>query len=381
MDRRVCVLGSTGSIGRQTLDVISELGGLGVCGLAARSSHKLIADQAQRHNVPMLAVRDPLAAAELRRRLPQAQVFEGGNSMSELVRAARPDIVITGVVGAQGLSPTLAAIENGAALGIANKETLVMAGAIVMPAAKARGVPVLPVDSEHSAVFQCLQAGRREEVRRIVLTASGGALRDWEPHRVESATVEQALAHPTWRMGPKITVDSATLMNKALEIVEAHWLFELPSDRIDVVIHPESIVHGWVEFHDGSIVAQMARADMTLPIAYALCYPRRPQRPSARAADLPELGKLTFRKPSPRFERALELGRRAVSRGGTAGAVLNAANEAAVEAFLAGRITFGRIVPLVEEVLNRAPDNGEVTLEALTAADAWARRQVASSLS
>jgi 1-deoxy-D-xylulose-5-phosphate reductoisomerase len=214
-----------------------------------------------------------------------------------------------------------------------------------------------------------------------VLTASGGALRDWDASRVEEATVAEALNHPTWRMGPKITIDSATLMNKALEIVEAHWLFDLPSEKIDVVIHPESIVHGWVEFCDGSIVAQLARPDMTLPIAYALCHPRRPRWPTAAPADLAALGSLTFKRPSPRFERALALGHKAVQMGRTAGAVLNAANEAAVEAFLAGRIAFGRIVELVEEVLNSVADTGEVTLAALIDADAWARRQIDARLS
>ncbi|MGB2824297.1 MAG: 1-deoxy-D-xylulose-5-phosphate reductoisomerase, partial [Phycisphaerae bacterium] len=276
--------------------------------------------------------------------------------------------------------PTLAAIECGSTLAIANKETLVMAGAIVIPAARSAGVDVLPVDSEHSAIFQCLAAGRREEVRRVVITASGGALRDWDEREVRGATVADALKHPTWDMGRKITIDSATLVNKALEVVEAHWLFDLPGEQVEVIGHAESIVHSFVEFCDGSVIAQMGRPEMTTPIAYALSYPRRAPR-DVPPLDLPALGRLTFWELTDRFARAVELGYEAVRRGGTAGAVLNAANEAAVEAFLEGRIGFGEIVPLVEMVLNISEPAAEVTLEDLLAADEWARRQVDETIS
>jgi 1-deoxy-D-xylulose-5-phosphate reductoisomerase len=374
--KRIAILGSTGSIGRQTLEVIASQPQLRACALAAGNNWRLLAEQARQFAPELLAVADPSAAEALRRELPGGpEVLAGGEAMTELVRRARPDVVLSGVVGTAGLAPTLAAIDCGANLAIANKETLVMAGAIVMPAARAAGVPVLPVDSEHSAVFQCLSAGRREEVRRVVITASGGALRDWDARRVEDATVADALKHPTWSMGRKITIDSATLINKALEVVEAHWLFDLPAEQIQVLLHAESVVHSFVEFCDGSVIAQMGRPDMTTPIAYALCWPQRACRAQA-PLDLAAIGKLTFAPLAERFARAVALGYEAVERGGAAGAVLNAANEAAVEAFLQGRIAFGRIVPIVEAVLNLTPPAAEVTLEALLEADQWARREV-----
>jgi 1-deoxy-D-xylulose-5-phosphate reductoisomerase len=302
--------------------------------------------------------------------------------MTELVKLTRPDVLLSGVMGSAGLEPTLAAIACGADLAIANKETLVMAGCLVMPAARAAGVSVLPVDSEHSAIFQCLSAGRREEVRKVVITASGGALRDWDEHLVDDATVEQALAHPTWNMGRKITIDSATMMNKALEMVEAHWLFGLEASQIQVILHPQSIVHSLVEFQDGSVIAQLGRPDMALPISYALHYPHRPVRPGP-SLDLAAVGQLTFEPLGPRFARAVELGYDVIGRGGVAGAVLNAANEAAVEAFLAGRIRFAQIVALVEDALGRslhALPAGAATLAELAAADRWARAHVAAAV-
>jgi 1-deoxy-D-xylulose-5-phosphate reductoisomerase len=248
-----------------------------------------------------------------------------------------------------------------------------------MDAARRAGVPVLPVDSEHSAIFQCLAAGRREEVRRVVLTASGGALRDWAEPAAEDASVRQALNHPTWKMGDKITIDSATLLNKALEVVEAHWLFGLSADQIEVVLHPQSIVHSCVEFRDGSVIAQLSRPDMALPIAYALSYPGRTAR-NVPPLDLARAGPLSFRPLGGRFARAVELGFEAIRRGGTAGAVLNGANEAAAEAFLQGQIKFGRIVPLVEDILRSSPRAEAASLADLLAADAWARHQVAQKV-
>jgi 1-deoxy-D-xylulose-5-phosphate reductoisomerase len=295
--------------------------------------------------------------------------------MTELVRSTRPDMLLNGVVGSAGLAPTLAAIECGAVPAIANKETLVMAGAIVMPAARKAGLTVLPVDSEHSAIFQCLQAGKRGEVRRVILTASGGALRDWDDDRAASATVAEALDHPTWQMGRKVTIDSATLINKALEVVEAHWLFDLAAEEIQVVRHGESIIHSAVEFHDGSIIAQLGLPDMTTPIAYALSHPDRPCR-NARPLDLSTLGQLTLAPLRGRFQRAVNLGYEVIRRGGVSGAVLNGANEAAVGQFLAGRIPFGQIVELVEDILNHSPRASHITLAELLEADAWARQQV-----
>jgi len=359
--KRVAILGSTGSIGRQTLDVIASQDDLYACGLAAGSGWQLLASQAEQFGPEAVALADEEAAERILGELPDGIDLLGGpEAMTELVRAVRPDIVLSGVVGAAGLRPTLAAIECGATLAIANKETLVMAGAIVMPAARAANLPVLPVDSEHSAIFQCLAS--------------------WDEARAAEASVDEALNHPTWEMGPKITIDSATLVNKALEVVEAHWLFDLPPEQIDVVIHPESIVHSYVEFCDGSVIAQMGLPDMTTPIAYALNHPARALR-NVAPLDLAEVGTLSFARPEGRFARAVNLGFEAIRRGGAAGAILNSANEAAVEAFIDGKIAFGQIVPLVEEILNRSEPMKEVTLDGLLSADAWARREVGQAVS
>ena len=374
--KRVAILGATGSIGCQALEVIAAGANLSVCALAAGNNWQLLAEQVRQHGAQIVAIaNDETRDALIQRVGPDVKVLAGRGAMVEMVRAARPDVLLSGVVGSMGLAPTLAGIECGATLAIANKETLVMAGAIVMPAARGAGVAVLPVDSEHSAIFQCLAAGRRSEVRRVVITASGGALRDWDHAAAETATVNEALAHPTWQMGRKITIDSATLINKALEVVEAHWLFDLSADQIEVVIHPESIVHSCVEFHDGSVIAQLGQPDMTMPISYALCYPDRQARDVA-PLDLAAVGKFTFTAPDGRFARAINLGYEVIRRGGVSGAVLNSANEAAVEAFLRGGISFGQIVPLVEDILKDTPQTDQVTLETLASANQWARGEV-----
>ena len=378
--KQVAILGSTGSIGRQALEVIASQPRLAACALSARRNWRLLAEQARRFGPRLVALADEAAADQLREHVPaDTEVLAGPDAMTEMVRRARADVVLSGVVGAAGLAPTLAAIECGSALAIANKETLVMAGEIVMPAARQAGVPVLPVDSEHSAIFQCLAAGRRHEVRRVVITASGGALRDWQPLDAANATVRDALNHPTWQMGPKITIDSATLINKALEVVEAHWLFDLAADQIEVVLHAESIMHSYVEFRDGSVIAQMGPPDMTLPIAYALCYPDRAAR-QAPPLDLASMGQLTFAPLAEPSARAVNLGYEVIRRGGVSGAVLNGANEAAVEAFLAGRISFGQIVPTVEDVFMMTPPTEASGLPALLEADRWARRQVSKAV-
>ncbi len=378
-DRRIAILGSTGSIGRQALELIDTQPGLRACALAAGANWRLLAEQALRFHPGIVALADEAAAERFSAEVPDIEALAGPDAMSELVRRSRPDVLLSGVVGSAGLAPTLEGIRAGADLAIANKETLVMAGAIVMPSARAAGVSVLPVDSEHSAIFQCLSAGQAEEVRRVIITSSGGALRDWSDSDAAAAGVEDALKHPTWRMGRKVTIDSATLMNKTLEMVEAHWLFDLPAERIEVVIHPESIVHAIVEYCDGSAVAQMARPDMTGPIAHALGYPRRLGREVA-PLDIASLGALTFSPLPPRAERAVNLGYEVIRHGGTAGAVLNGANEAAVEAFIQGRIRFGDIVPLVEETLNHEAESEEPTLQRLQEADIRARRSVAERL-
>ncbi len=388
MGKRVAILGSTGSIGRQTLEVIEASAELEVAALGAQNNWQLLGEQAIAHRPAAVAIaeehREDLAEA-----LPEGtDIFCGEHAMCDLIAASDPDIVLTAVVGAAGLPPTLTAIQRGCSLALANKETLVCAGQLVMPAAQTAGVPVLPVDSEHSALLQCMASGRREEITRVTITSSGGALRDLDDQAAAEATVDQALNHPTWSMGPKITVDSATLMNKALEVIEAHWLFDLPAEQIDVVVHPQSIIHAMVEFRDGSTIAQLARPDMRGPIAYALHYPDRPPLETA-PLDLPALGELTFRAVEGRFARPVELARRVIRNGGASGAVLNAANETAVDAFLDGQIRFGQIVDLVEQTLDAWDDeenrlgsvnqlaDDRVTLEALLNADAWAREQVA----
>jgi len=383
-NKRVAILGSTGSIGRQALEVISRRSDISVCALAAGSNWRLLADQAERFHPEAVAIADDDAGDQLAGRLagttsPAPTLLSGPQAMTELVEKVRPDMLLNGVVGSAGLAPTLAAIACGAQPAIANKETLVMAGQVVMSAAGQAGLDVLPVDSEHSAIAQCLRAGRRQEVSRVVITASGGALRDWPDEQVATATVADALNHPTWEMGRKITIDSATLVNKALEVIEAHWLFDLPAERIEVVIHPESVVHSFVEFCDGSVIAQMGYPDMAMPIAYALSYPDRMPRPF-RPIDLAELGQLTFSPCRGRFARAVGLGHEALRAGGLAGAVLNGANEAAVEAFLAGRIPFGQIVPIVEGLLRRTPPAENITVADVLRADAWARSQVETLL-
>jgi len=373
-------LGSTGSIGTQTLRVVAEQPHLSIAALAAGRNWRALAEQARAVGPDVVAIADPDAAAPLRAAVgPGVEVLSGPEAMAALVRGVRADIVLSGVVGSVGLTAAMAAIERGMDLALANKETLVVAGHLVTTAAAAAGVRLLPVDSEHSAIHQCLAAADPAEVRRVIITASGGPLRTWPPDRIADATVEEALNHPTWAMGPKITIDSATMMNKVLEVIEAHWLFGLDADRIDVVIHPESIIHSIVEFQDGCQLAQLGWPDMTTPIAYALNYPHRPAR-SIRRLDLAEAARLTFEAVDRRRFPAIDLADRVLQRGHGAGAVLNGANEAAVEAFLARKIQFRDVVTLVEETLNRHQGTDETDLEALLAADQWARRRVAEAV-
>jgi len=377
MQRRVIILGSTGSIGRSALEVGAALGDeIRIVGLAAGRSWKRLAEQATRFNVGTLALADERHAAELRAAVRAGtRVLGGAQGLVELVQSCEADFVLAAIVGAAGLPATLAAVERGIDVGLANKESLVVAGSILMPLARERGGRVIPVDSEHSAVFQALQSGEHGEVARVFLTASGGPFRTWPRERIEDATVEAALNHPTWNMGPKITIDSATMMNKALEIMEAHHLFGLEPERIRVLIHPESIVHSMVEFCDGATIAQLGTPDMRTPIQYALTYPRR-MPGIAEPLTWDTCRTLSFEPPD--FERfpALPLGYAAARRGGSSGAVLNAANEAAVEGFRGGRIRCGQIVGLTEQVLGRHRVIDEPGLGELLAADAWAREEV-----
>jgi 1-deoxy-D-xylulose-5-phosphate reductoisomerase len=378
MPKRICILGSTGSIGGSTLSVIDSLPGeWAVQSLAARGNWQSLAAQARRFHPATVAMSDPAAADRLRGELDGTgtQVLSGPAGVADLARDPAADIVVCAMVGVAGLPAALAAAESGKTIALANKEALVVGGELVTDAVRRSGGTLLPVDSEHSAVFQAVQAGRHDEVRRIILTASGGPFRTWPADRIAEATVEAALNHPTWQMGKKVTVDSASLMNKALEIVEARFLFGLEADRIEVLVHPESVVHSMVEFVDGSVIAQMGPTDMRNPIQYALTWPRRQAGPSGRL-DLAKLGTLTFEPPDLGRFPALALGWRVARAGGDSGAVLNGANEAAVEAFLAGRIRFGQIVPLVQRALEEHTVTNRPSLERLQAADRWAREQV-----
>jgi 1-deoxy-D-xylulose-5-phosphate reductoisomerase len=322
-------------------------------------------------------VADPEAArrVDAGRLPPGCRLLTGPDGIAAMAADPDADIVVTAIVGAAGLAGTWAALEAGKTVAVANKETLVMAGPLVMDLAKKRGATVLPVDSEHSAVFQALRSGTAAEVERIVLTASGGPFRGKSRAELESVTVEEALQHPTWRMGPKITVDSATLMNKALEIIEARWLFGLDADKIEVILHPESVIHSFVEFVDGSVLAQLSPPDMRLPIQYALTYPERVPGPTRRLA-WRELSAFHFAQPDRETFPAVQLGYEVARRGGTCGAVLNAANEEAVRRFLAGELGFLQIPRVCRDVLDNHHFSARPTLAELAAVDRWARQEV-----
>jgi 1-deoxy-D-xylulose-5-phosphate reductoisomerase len=375
--RRIAVFGSTGSIGRSALDVVRHSAGrLQIIALSAHRHLEELVAQAQEF-VPAYVVATDADAADGFdwSGLPEQTKFLVGQAgLEEVVRLSEVDIVLAAVVGSAGLTGTWAALAAGKTVALANKETLVMAGPQVMRLARQRGATILPVDSEHSAVFQAIACGHREEIKRVVLTASGGPFRDWSLEEMQTASVADALSHPTWQMGQKITIDSATMMNKALEIIEARWLFDLAPEQIDVVIHPQSIVHSLVEFIDGSVMAQLSPPDMKLPIQYALTWPER--RPSpARRLDLTESLQLDFEPPDENRFPALRLGREVAAAGGTAGAVLNAANEAAVASFLSGEMSFTDIVPACRGVLNSHSYSADPTLEELLKLDAWARQE------
>jgi len=376
--RNIALLGSTGSIGRSTIEVVNaSRDRLRVVAISAHRRLEELCQQAQVVQPRYVEATDEEAAARFEWcDLPrQTELLVGQSGLERVVRSPEIDIVVSAVVGSIGLRATLAALDSGKTIALANKETLVMAGQQVMRLAAARGVQVLPVDSEHSAVFQAIQAGRRHEIKRIILTASGGPFRCWSLAEMERATVADALAHPTWRMGEKISIDSATMMNKALEIIEARWLFDLPPEQIDVVIHPQSIVHSLVEFIDGSMVAQLSPPDMKLPIQYALTWPER--RPSpAKKLDLTESLRLDFEPPDEDRFPALRLGREVATAGGTAGAVMNAANEAAVASFLAGELPFTEIVPACRAALESHHFVADPTLDELLELDAWARQEI-----
>ncbi|WP_018132525.1 1-deoxy-D-xylulose-5-phosphate reductoisomerase [Effusibacillus pohliae] len=374
MPKKLAILGSTGSIGTQTLDVVaSHPDEFEVVALAAGANLTRLFEQIERFRPALVSVATPELAAKVKERFGKAVQVEAGQAgLQAVATCPEADIVLTAVVGTMGLRPTLEAIAAGKDIALANKETLVAAGHLVTDLAARRGCRILPVDSEHSAIFQCVHGEQTKEVRRILLTASGGAFRDKKREEMARATREDALAHPNWSMGAKITVDSATLMNKGLEVIEAHWLFGLPYERIEVLIHPQSIVHSLVEFQDRSVLAQLGTPDMRVPIQYALSYPRR------LAADWPSLdllavGTLTFREPDWDRFPILGLAYQAGKTGGSMPAVLNAANEAAVDLFLQEKIGFLEIEKTLLGVIEQHDPVGNPSLDEILFYDRWAR--------
>lgn len=380
--RRLTILGSTGSVGCNTIDLVSRVpDDYVVEALTANRNVKLLAEQARRLRPRMAVVADPAGYAELREQLSGTGVTVAAGTEAVIEAALLPaDWVMAGIVGAAGLEPTLASVRRGAVVGLANKECLVCAGAIVMAEIERSGATLLPVDSEHSAIFQVFDFEQAHRVERIILTCSGGPFRTRSREEMERVTPREAIAHPNWDMGAKISVDSATMMNKGLEVIEASHLFPLAPDRIEVVIHPQSVIHSMVEYVDGSVLAQLGTPDMRTPIAYALGWPERMPAPAARL-DFAKLGQLTFEAPD--FERfpALRLAREALQMGGSAPTILNAANEVAVQGFLEQRTGFLDIARIVERTLEKAPNSRIDTIDDVRAVDAEARRIAAETLS
>jgi 1-deoxy-D-xylulose-5-phosphate reductoisomerase len=383
--QRLAILGSTGSVGEQALSVVEAFPDrYRVVALAAGRNLEKLAHQVRRFRPELVSVADPTLAAQLRQTLSGLRVeIASGEDGLLAVATHSADLVLSALVGAVGLAPTLAAIQAGRDIALANKETLVMAGALMLREARARGVSLLPVDSEHSAIFQALSGQRREDVSRLILTASGGPFRSWDAARIARASVEEALRHPNWEMGPKITIDSATLMNKGLEVIEARWLFDMPPERVDVVVHPQSIVHSLVEFVDGSVLAQLGLPDMRVPIAVALAHPERLPLELPRL-DLAALGRLEFEDPDRKRFPCLDLAYQASRGAEAAPAVLNAANEMSVAAFLAGRVPFPAIAETNAAVLDafegRAGAPALGSLGDVLEADRWARETARARL-
>ena len=384
--KQVAILGSTGSIGCNTLRVIEAFNTeFGVAALGAGSQVELLAEQIEQFRPQVVSVSDEAAADKLRHELKkrsvvaQPKIFIGVDGLSEVATVEGAEIVIGAVVGALGLLPTYRALELGRRVALANKETLVVAGELMTQAAERSGAELLPVDSEHNALHQCLRGEKRHELKRLILTASGGPFRNASREEIEQATIAQALNHPTWRMGAKITIDSATLMNKGLEVIEAHWLFNCSADEIDIVVHPQSVVHSMIELVDGSIIAQLGVTDMRHAIQYALTYPDR-MTSQLPPLDLATLSKLEFFPPDSEKFPCLKLAYRALRTGGTMPAVLNAANEVAVAAFLAEKISFGDIPRLIQSACDAHQVEPALSLNVVLSADQWARNWVGDSI-
>ncbi len=378
--KALSLLGSTGSIGCNVLDVVRSFPDrYSISGLAAGKNIRKLKEQILEFDPELISVAEEEGAEQLRRELPRQyreRVVHGTSGTEEVAALSSVQMTISAIVGAAGLLPTLAAIEAGKDVGLANKETLVMAGKLVMDSCQRKGINLLPVDSEHSAIFQALEAGHSEDVAKIILTASGGPFREKSRQELLSVTPDQALAHPNWDMGKKISIDSATLMNKGLEVIEARWLFDVSLDSIDVVVHPQSIVHSLVEFQDGSVVAQLGIPDMRIPIAYALSYPRRlPLR--LESLNLAQCATLEFYEPDYALFPALSLAFEAIRKGGVLPAVLNAANEVAVDAFLTEKISFLDITATVAKVMEKIQDGSENSIDDILTADRLAREETA----
>jgi 1-deoxy-D-xylulose-5-phosphate reductoisomerase len=378
--KRITILGSTGSIGRSTLDVIEQNSEeFRVVALTAGRNIDLFERQIRSFKPEIAAVADKKTAAALRRRIRSVEILAGEEGISAVASYGDSDFVVSSIVGSAGLLPTLAAIRAGKSVGLANKETLVVAGELVMHEARRNGVRIIPVDSEHCAVFQCLAGYRKSEIRRIILTASGGPFFNRRREELGNIRAKDALKHPNWSMGRKITIDSATLMNKGFEVIEACWLFGIPPEKVDVLIHPQSIVHSMVEFRDRTCLAQMSVPDMRGPIAYALSYPRRLDDPIG-GLELDRIGSLTFRKPDTRKFPCLSYAYEAIRSGGTVPAVLNAANEVAVKAFLDDRIRFNDIPVIIRKTIDGHTAKKNAALEDVLTVDGWARRAAASHI-
>ena len=375
MKRKIAVLGSTGSIGTQALDVISRHPDLFTAEvLIANSNSSLLISQAIKHDVNTVVIADETKYDEVFKALDQygIKVFTGRESIGKLISGSNIDVVLAAMVGFGGLEPTLEAIQAGKTIALANKETLVAAGSLVMKMAQEHNAPIIPVDSEHSAIFQCLQ-GERSPVEKIILTASGGPFFSKSVQEIESATIEQALNHPKWCMGPKVTIDSASMMNKGLEMIEAHWLFGVKPSDIEIIIHPQSIVHSMTQFKDGSVTAQLSTPDMRLPIQYAFSYPFRVALNTERI-DFAKLSKLDFYKPDFNKFPCLTLAYKAIERGGNIPCAMNAANEIAVESFLAGKIKFSAIPEIISQVMDLVGQNDNPGRDDIFETDLEARK-------
>lgn len=373
---RIVILGSTGSIGKQTLEVVDEQPSIEVVGLTANNSIDLLEEQINRYHPKAVAVMNRVKAKELRRRIGGGtEVLEGIEGLCDIATMTEADVVVTAVVGMIGLRPTVAAIRAGKDIALANKETLVTAGALIMPMINEYGVKLLPVDSEHSALFQSMNGEAKSEVESVIITASGGPFRGYSMEQLMEVTLEQALKHPNWSMGAKITVDSSTLVNKGLEVIEAKWLFDLTPEQIQVVVHPQSIIHSLVEYVDGSIIAQLGHPDMKLPIQYALGYPSRMVN-NYRRLKLADIGQLTFEEPDRKVFKGLDLAFESLEAGGTMSVVYNAANEAAVDKFLKREIKYHQISEAIEAVMLRHNAKVYTSVDEVIEAERWTYEQI-----